>query len=157
MSCDLLPTDVEGPHYEGDVMDVIDDGWDLMIAHPPCTHLAVSGARWWVDKQDEQREAIQFFLTLYNARIDRIAVENPVGIMSTAFRQPDQYIQPWQFGHGETKKTGLWLKNLPPLMATNVVEGREPKVHYASPGPDRWKIRSVTYQGIADAMAEQWG
>jgi hypothetical protein len=157
MSCDLLPTDREGPHYQGDVMDIIDDGWDLMVAHPPCTYLAVSGARWWKGREKEQEEALNFFLQLYNARIDRVAIENPVGRVSTAFRTPDQWIQPWMFGHGETKKTGLWLRGLPPLIATNVVEGRENRVHRESPGPDRWKRRSNTLQVIADAMAEQWG
>lgn len=156
MSCDLLPTEKPGPHYQGDVFDVIDDGWDLMIAHPPCTHLAVSGARWWPERQQEQREAIQFFLDLYNARIERVCIENPVGIISTAFRKPDQWIQPWEHGHGETKKTGLWLRGLPPLKPSNIVDGREPRVHYASPGPDRWKERSRTLAGIGEAMATQW-
>lgn len=157
MSCDLLPTEKPGPHYQGDVFDVISDGWDLMIAFPPCTHLAVSGARWWPEKQQEQREAIQFFLDLYNARIECVCIENPVGIMSSVFRKPDQWIQPWQFGHGETKKTGLWLRGLPLLKPTNIVDGREPRVHYASPGPDRWKERSRTLPGIAEALADQYG
>jgi len=156
-SCDLLPTERPGQHIQDDVLSVLDRGWDLMIAHPPCTHLAVSGARWWKGKEEEQRKAIWFFMQLVAAPIERIAVENPVGIMSSVYRKPDQYIQPWQFGHGETKKTGLWLKNLPPLQPTDVVSGREPRVHHASPGPDRWKERSRTYPGIAAAMAEQWG
>lgn len=159
MSCDLLPTDVPGPHYQGDVFDVIDAGWDLMIAHPPCTHLAVSGARHFAEKRMDGRQqaAISFFLKLAKADIPRIAIENPVCIMSSIWRKPDQVIQPWQFGHGETKATCLWLKNLPLLDATNIVEGREPRIHHMPPSPDRWKERSKTYQGIADAMAAQWG
>lgn len=157
MSCDLLPTEAPGPHYQGDVRDVLGDGWDLMVAHPPCTHLAVSGARWWAEKQAEQEQALDFVRLLLDAPIPRIALENPVGRISTAIRPPDQYVQPWQFGHGETKKTGLWLKNLCPLVPTNVVEGREPRIHHMAPGPDRWKKRSLTYSGIAQAMAEQWG
>jgi site-specific DNA-cytosine methylase len=157
MSCDLLPTESDGPHYQGDVRDVLSDKWDLMIAHPPCTHLAVSGARWFKDKQKEQAEAIAFFMLLVNAPIAKIAVENPVCIMSSRYRKPDQIIQPWQFGHGETKATCLWLKNLPNLMPTQIVEGREARVHKMPPSPTRWKERSRTYQGIADAMAAQWG
>ena len=157
ISCDILPTESPGPHYQGDVMDIIENGWDMMIAHPPCTHLAVSGARWFKEKQEEQKHAIDFFMALINAPIEKIAVENPIGIMSTKYRKPDQIIQPWQFGHGEIKGTGLWLKNLPPLVPTNIVDGREPRVHYASPGPNRWKERFRTYTGIAEAMAEQWG
>jgi len=139
------------------VLDIIDNDWDLMIAHPPCTHLAVSGARWFKDKQAEQTEAIAFFLALALANIPRICVENPISIMSTRFRKPDQVIQPWQFGHGETKATCLWLTNLPKLTPTNIVEGREARIHKMPPSPDRWKLRSKTYQGIADAMAQQWG
>ncbi len=157
MSCDLLPTDIDGPHYQGDVFDVINDGWDLMIAHPPCTHLAVSGARWFKDKQQEQSEALEFVRRLLDAPVERICLENPVSIISSRIRKPDQIIQPWQFGHGETKATCLWFKNLPKLLPTNVVEGREARVHKLPPTSDRWKIRSKTYQGIADAMAEQWG
>lgn len=157
MSCDLLPTDVPGPHYQGDVFDVIGDGWDLMVAHPPCTHLAVSGARWFKDKQEEQQEALRFVHDLLMAPIHRIALENPVSIISTRIRKPDQIVQPWMFGHGETKATCLWLKNLPPLVPTDVVDGRSPVVHRMPPGPDRWKLRSLTYQGIADAMGDQWG
>jgi hypothetical protein len=159
MSCDLLPTDVPGPHYQGSVFDIINDGWGMMIAHPPCTDLAVSGARHFAAKRADgrQQDSIDFFMALANADIPRIAIENPVCIMSTIWRKPDQCIQPWQFGHGETKKTCLWLKNLPSLVPTNIVEGRAPKIHYMSPGPNRWKLRSKTYQGIADAMAQQWG
>ena len=157
MSCDLLSTDSPGPHYQGDVMDIIGDGFDLMICHPPCTHLAVSGARWFKDKQVEQAEALEFVRLLLNAPIEKICLENPVSIISSRIRKPDQYIQPWEHGHGETKKTGLWLKNLPKLVPENIVDGREPVVHHMPPGPDRWKIRSLTYQGIAESMANQWG
>lgn len=157
ISCDLLPSDVPGNHYQGDVRDIINDGWDMMICHPPCTHLAVSGARWFKDKQEEQKEALEFVRFLMDAPIEKIALENPVSIISSRIRKPDQYVQPWQFGHGETKKTGLWLKNLPPLKPTNIVEGRENRVHRLPPSEDRWKLRSKTYQGIAQAMAEQWG
>lgn len=157
MSCDLLPTEVPGPHYEGDVLDVLDQGWDLMVAHPPCTHLAVSGARWFKDKQEEQREALEFVRVLLDAPIPRIALENPVSIISSRIRKPDQIIQPWQFGHGETKATCLWLKGLPTLQPTDVVDGREPRVHKMPPSPDRWRERSRTFTGIAAAMADQWG
>ena len=157
MSCDLLPTERPGQHFRGDVMKVLRGGYDLMVAHPPCTHLASSGARWFKDRMGLQADAIDFFMALAESPIERIAIENPVGIMSTKWRKQDQYIQPWQFGHGETKKTGLWLKNLPPLVPTDIVEGRESRVHRMPPSADRWKERSRTYQGIADAMAEQWG
>ena len=159
MSCDLLPTDSPGPHYHGSVMDVLNDGWDLMIAHPPCTHLAVSGARHFAEKRADgrQQEAIDFFLALARAQIPRIAIENPVCIMSSVWRKPDQTIQPWQYGHGETKATCLWLKNLPHLVPTNIVSGRDARIHKMPPSADRWKLRSQTYQGIADAMADQWG
>ncbi|NOQ48438.1 MAG: DNA cytosine methyltransferase [Methanococcoides sp.] len=156
ISCDLLPTDVAGPHYKGNVTDIINDGWDLMICHPPCTHLAVSGARWFKDKVREQKEALEFVRLLMDAPIDKIALENPVSIISSKIRKPDQYIQPWQFGHGETKKTGIWLKNLPLLTPTDVVEGREARVHRLPPSEERWKLRSKTYPGIADAMSIQW-
>ena len=156
LSCDLLPTERPGPHYQGDVRDILGDGWDLMIAHPPCTDLAVSGARHFWRKQPQQAEALAFVRYLLAAPIPRIALENPVSIISTRIRQPDQTIQPWQFGHGETKATCLWLKNLPLLTPTNEVDGREPRVHLLPPSPDRWKERSRTYQGIADAMAAQW-
>lgn len=159
MSCDLLPTDSPGPHYHGSVMDVLNDGWDLMIAHPPCTHLAVSGARHFAEKRADgrQQEAIDFFLALARAPIPRIAIENPVCIMSSVWRKPDQTIQPWQYGHGETKATCLWLKNLPHLVPTNIVSGRDARIHKMPPSANRWKLRSQTYQGIADAMADQWG
>lgn len=158
MSCDLIPTSNPGPHYLGDVRDVLNEGWDMMIAFPPCTDLCVSGARWFKEKQADGRQhaAIDFFLMLANCNIPRIAIENPVGIMSTKYRKPDQIIQPWQFGHGETKATCLWLKNLPLLTATNIVEGREARIHKMAPSPDRWAKRSITYQGIADSMASQW-
>jgi len=156
-SCDLIPSEILGHHINGDVRMVLDEEWDLMIAHPPCTHLAVSGARWFKDKQKEQVEALDFVRTLLDAPIPRIALENPVSVISTHIRKPDQIIQPWMFGHGETKATCLWLKNLPKLEPTNIVSGREGKVWKMAPGPNRWKDRSRTYQGIADAMAAQWG
>ena len=156
VSCDLLPTEKPGPHIVGDVLDYIGFGGDLLIAFPPCTHLCVSGARWFKDKAKEQAEAIDFFMALANSPIPRIAIENPIGIMSTRYRKPDQIIQPWQFGHGETKATCLWLKGLPKLTPTNIVDGRTARVHRMPPGPDRWRERSRTYQGIADAMAQQW-
>ena len=131
--------------------------WDILIAHPPCTHLAVSGARWFAAKEREQIEALDFVRTLLYCQIPRIALENPISIISSRIRKPDQIIQPWMFGHGETKATCLWLKGLPPLKPTHIVPGRKPRVHYASPGPDRWKERSRTLPGIASAMAAQWG
>jgi hypothetical protein len=156
VSCDLLPTDQPGPHYQGDVFDIINDGWDLMVAHPPCTHLAVSGARWFHKKEREQKEALDFVRRLMSAPINHIAIENPISVISSKIRKPDQIIQPWMFGHGETKATCLWLKNLPPLQPTEIVEGRENKVHKMPPSEHRWKLRSLTYQGIADAMGDQW-
>ena len=156
-SCDLLPTEVPGQHIVGDVLEVLGDGWDLMVAHPPCTHLAVSGARWWKDKAQEQADALEFVRALMAAPIDRIALENPISKISSAIRKPDQIVQPWQFGHGETKATCLWLKGVPKLQPMDVVEGREPKVHHMAPGPNRWRERSRTYAGIAKAMAQQWG
>jgi hypothetical protein len=158
LSCDLLPTEQPGPHYEGDVRDVLDFPWDLMVAFPPCTDLCVSGARHFAAKKIDGRQyaGASFFKMLAKADIPRIAIENPVGIMSTLYRKPDQVIQPWQFGHGETKATCLWLKNLPPLRPTNIVEGREARIHRMPPGPDRWKERSRTFDGIARAMASQW-
>lgn len=156
-SCDLLPTEIKGNHIQGDVLKILNDGWDLMIAHPPCTHLAVSGARWFKHKRKEQQEAIEFVMALAAAPIERIAIENPVSVLSTHWRRPDQIIQPWQFGHGETKATCLWLKNLSLLFPTNVVEGRESRVHKEPPSLERWKNRSRTYPGIATAMADQWG
>lgn len=158
MSCDLLPTDAPGPHYQGDVRDVLDYPWDLMIAHPPCTHLSVSGARHFEAKRKDgrQQSAIAFFMMLAKADIPRIAIENPICIMSSIWRKPDQVIQPWQFGHGETKATALWLKCLPALQPTNIVDGREARIHRMPPSTDRWKLRSATYPGIAQAMADQW-
>jgi len=157
VSCDLLDTEMPGRHHRGDVRGILHDGWDLMVAHPPCTHLAVSGARWFARKRLERAEALDFVQELMDAPIPRIAIENPVSIISSNIRKPDQIIQPWQFGHGETKATCLWLKGLPKLKPTDVVHGREPRVHHAPPSPDRWKARSRTFAGIAEAMAEQWG
>jgi hypothetical protein len=157
MSCDLLDTEKPGLHYKGDVINILNDGWDLMICHPPCTHLAVSGARWFKEKQKEQAEALEFVELLLNAPIPKICLENPISIISSRIRKPDQIIQPWQYGHGETKATCLWLKNLPLLKPTNIVDGREARVHKMPPGPNRWKERSRTFQGIADAFAQQWG
>lgn len=172
MSCDLLPTDKPGPHYQGDVFDIINDGWDLMIAHPPCTYLAVSGMHWTKrGLRDPQltEDALEFVDSLLNAPIKRIALENPVSIISSRIRKPDQIIQPWQFGHNASKKTCLWLKNLEPLKPTEVVEPRvvngkkrwdnqtDSGQNKLSPSDDRWKVRSTTFQGIANAMAEQWG
>ncbi len=181
-SCDILPSECNGKHIQADIgfvlplksdasyrpefrecwLDYLGEAclaakWDLLIAFPPCTHLCVSGARWFKDKQAAQRAAIEFFRMLADAPIERVAVENPIGIMSTHYRKPDQIIQPWQFGHGETKATCLWLKGLPKLTPTNIVDGREARIHKMPPGPDRWKERSRTYSGIALAMADQWG
>ena len=156
-SCDLLPTEIPGQHIQGDVLRYINEKWDLVIAHPPCQHLAVSGARWFKDKIDIQKDSIQFFYSMINAPAELVCVENPIGIMSSRYRKPDQIIQPWQFGHGETKATCLWLKNLPLLKPTNIVEGRTARIHREPPGPDRWKNRSRTFKGIANAMADQWG
>lgn len=160
-SCDLLPAeDRDVHHFDGDIFHHLSAtayNWDLMIAHPPCTHLAVSGARWFKDKRGEQIDALEFVRMLLDSPIERIALENPISIISSCIRKPDQIIQPWMFGHGETKATCLWLKNLPKLRPTKMVEGREGRVHRMPPGPDRWKERSRTLQGIADAMAEQWG
>ena len=156
VSCDLLPSEQPGPHLQEDVLQVLDHGWDLMIAHPPCTHLAVSGARWFKDKKIEQAKALEFVEALLGCKIPKIALENPVSIISSHVRKPDQIIQPWQFGHNETKATCLWLKSLPKLMPSHIVEGREARVHKMPPSPDRWKNRSRTYVGIAQAMATQW-
>ena len=156
-SCDLLPSERPVPHIQRDVLTMLEDGWDLMIAHPPCTHLAVSGARWFSEKEEQIAGALRFVRALFDAPIERIALENPISIISTNIRKPDQIIQPWQFGHGETKATCLWLKNLPKLAPTDIVEGRRGRVHHEPPSPDRWKNRSRTLQGIADAMADQWG
>lgn len=156
-SCDLLHSERPGNHVTGDVRDILTLGWDLLIAHPPCTHLAVSGARWFRDKQAEQAEALAFVRELLDAPIPRIALENPISIISSRIRKPDQIIHPWQHGHGEVKATCLWLVNLPKLEPTNIVEGRHARVHREPPSPDRWKRRSRTLEGIANAMAEQWG
>lgn len=167
MSCDLLPTDVAGPHYQGDVFDVIDDGWDLGIFHPPCTHLAVSGAMHFAKKKASgvQDEALAFVCRLMDCKIPKWGLENPVSIISSRIRKPDQIIQPWQFGHMEQKTTCLWLKNLKPLTPTDIVRDEMMKLpknvrermHYLPPSENRWKLRSKTYQGIANAMASQWG
>ncbi len=161
VSCDLLPTDSQGPHYQGDLFDLIDYPWDLAIFHPPCTHLAVSGSRHFDAKRMDGRQhtAAAFFMQIVrrSQHIPRTAIENPICIMSSLWRKPDQVIQPWQYGHGETKATCLWLKGLPPLVPTNIVEGREARVHRMPPSPDRWKERSKTYAGVAEAMADQWG
>jgi hypothetical protein len=167
ISCDLLPTDVEGPHYQGDIFDIINDGFDLMIAHPPCTDLAVSGAAHFAKKRADgrQQKSIDFFMKLAESNIPKYAIENPVSIMSTVWRKPNQIIQPWMFGHLEQKATCLWTKDLPLLKSSNDVKNemmllpinKRQRLHYLPPSVDRWKIRSKTYQGIADAMAEQWG
>jgi site-specific DNA-cytosine methylase len=160
ISCDLLPDEHgSSDHVQGDIFELLarNSDWDLMIAHPPCTHLAVSGARWFKDKQVEQQEALDFVRRLLDSPIERICLENPISIISSHIRKPDQIIQPWQFGHGETKATCLWLKNLPKLVPTNIVEGREQRIFKMPPSQDRGRLRSITYQGIADAMAEQWG
>ena len=190
VSCDLLPSESDlGEHYQGNVTDILNDGWDMMIAHPPCTYLAVSGARWFYHPEDKhlpyeerrphplhpnrkqlQEEALDFIKLLMKAPIEKIAIENPVGVISTKIRKPEQIIQPYMFGHSESKKTCLWLKNLQPLQPTNIVEEEE-RVVYASgksmprwyadayklPPEERWKVRSATFPGIAKAMAEQWG
>lgn len=155
-SCDLLPTERPGNHITGDVRDVDLSKFDVLIAHPPCTHLASSGARWFKGREREQQAALAFVRRLLDAPVGRIALENPVGRISTTVRKPDQIIQPWMFGHGETKATCLWLKGLPPLRPTSVVAGRAARVHRLPPTPDRWKRRSRTYEGIAMAMADQW-
>lgn len=160
VSCDLLPSDRPGPHRQIDVVKILKEKWDLMIAHPPCTFLTVAAnkhmlnnPRRWIQKVD----ALMFVKHLMDCDIPKIAIENPKGAISSHIRKPDQIIQPWQFGHGETKETHLWLKGLPKLKPTNIVEGRADKCFRQAPGDDRWKIRSLTYQGIANAMAEQWG
>ena len=156
-SCDMLDSESPGNHYTGDVRDILNDGWDLMIAHPPCTHLAVSGARWFKHKTAEQNAALDFIREIMAAPIPLIAVENPISIISSRIRKPDQIIQPWQFGHGETKATCLWLKGLPKLTPTNIVSGREQRIANLPQTEDRWKKRSRTFEGIAEAMADQWG
>ena len=157
-SCDILPTRIPGQHYQGDVRNILGDDWDLVIAFPPCTDLSVSGARWFKQKQADgsQRKSINFFMEFTKIKVP-YAIENPIGIMSTRWRKPDQIIHPWQFGHGETKATCLWLNGLPLLEPTNIVDGREQRIWKMSPGPNRARDRSVTFQGIADAMAAQWG
>jgi len=155
-SCDLLPSERPGKHYQGNVFDIIDQGWDLMICHPPCQHLAVSGARWFKHKKKEQKHALRFVRRLMKAPIKKIALENPISIISSRIRKPDQIIQPWQFGHGETKGTCLWLKNLPLLKPTRIVKGRKPRIWSLPPSPERWKERSRTFRGVAKAMADQW-
>jgi hypothetical protein len=165
MSCDLLPTELpcfgNEQHYQGDIRDLFNNKygwkWDLMIAHPPYTHLAVSGARWFKYKKQEQDDALEFVRMLMYVPVPKICIENPVSIISTQIRRPEQIIQPWMFGHGETKTTCLWLKGLPKLVPTNIVSGREDRIHQMPPSENRWKERSRTYQGIAQAMAEQWG
>lgn len=178
ISCDLLPTERPGPHYQGSVLDLIDEPFDLMIAHPPCTYLTVAANKYmkpeyesrFPDRKQQRREAIAFFLVLYHFRnVKRICIENPIGIMSTHFRKPDQIVQPFHFGHPDRKPTCLWLKDLPKLEHTNVVipnivqnrNGKTASAHHDAalrlPAEDRWKVRSRTYQGIADAMAKQWG
>ena len=171
MSCDLLPTDAAGPHYQGDVFDIINDGWDMMIAHPPCTYLSVSGMHWTARGLRDPKlteDALEFVQRLMDAPIERIAVENPISVISSRIRKPDQIINPWQFGHDASKRTCLWLKNLPLLVPTKIIEPRivNGKKRWANqtdsgqnrlpPSDDRWKIRSETYTGIADAMAQQW-
>jgi hypothetical protein len=179
-SCDLLPNETPGPHYQGNVMDIINDGWDLMIAHPPCTYLTLTGNKWFKPefaerfptRQKDREDAIEFFMALANAPIPKIAIENPIGIMSSRWRKPEQIIQPWQYGHETTKATCLWLKGLPLLKPTNIVSKGEVVVSKSGNRMSRWyyetsklpikggiraKARSVTFQGIADAMAQQWG
>ena len=156
-SCDLMPSERPGQHIEGDVLDILAQGWDLMIAHPPCTYLCNSGARWWRSRQMEQRHALAFIDLLLHAPIPRIALENPEGCISTRIQRPDQVIHPWQFGHGEEKKTHLWLHNLPPLVPTQLVEGREQRIWRMPQSRTRGRERSRTYPGIAEAMALQWG
>ncbi len=172
LSCDILPTDAPGPHYQGDVRDILNDGWDLMIAHPPCTYLSVSGMHWTTRGLRDPKlteDALDFVRLLMDAPIERIAIENPISIISSRIRKPDQIITPYQFGHDASKKTCLWLKNLPPLTPTKMVEPRmvngkkrwgnqtDSGQNKLAPSADRWKIRSETYEGIANAMASQWG
>jgi len=172
MSCDLLPSETAGPHYQGDVRDIIDNGWDLMIAHPPCTYLSVSGMHWTTRGLRDAKlteDALDFVQMLLQASIGRICIENPVSVISSRLRKPDQMINPWQFGHDASKKTCLWLVGLPPLVPTEIIEPRliDGKKRWANqtdggqnrlgPSDDRWKLRSTTYSGIAKAMAEQWG
>lgn len=158
-SCDLLPTERNGPHFQQDIFELLRETWmvwDIAIFHPPCTALTRAGDRWY-NHSPEREKAAMLVAALAQQTIPHIAIENPRGALTRLWRRPDQVIQPWMFGHGETKATCLWLKHLPPLMATNVSTGREARVHRAAPGPNRWKERSRTLQGIADAMADQWG
>lgn len=163
VSCDLLPTESPGPHIQDDVLNHL-IGWDMLIAHPPCTYLTVSGNKWmkeeykyrFPNRLKQREEALEFVNKLLNSGIPKICLENPIGVISSRIRKPDQIIQPWMFGHGETKATCLWLKNLPQLIPTNIVEGRVQRLHYLPPSKNRWKLRSTTYQGIAKAMADQW-
>lgn len=167
ISCDIEDTEAPGPHYKGNVFDILYDGWDMMIAHPPCTHLAASGARWFKDKQQQQVEALKFVNDLLNAPIDKIALENPVGVISSQIRKPDQIVQPYWFGDSYKKTTCLWLKNLPKLEPTDMVHEGEIHIRKSGrrypawldlpPSADRGKIRSKTFPGFAQAMAEQWG
>ena len=180
MSCDLVPTDAPGPHYQGDVMDIINDGWDLLIAFPPCTYLTLTGNKWFkpefadrFPKRHQQRkDAVDFFMKIATMPIPKIAIENPIGVMSRIYRKPDQIIQPWQFGFPTTKATCLWLKGLPTLKPTNIVDKGEVVVSKSGNRMSKWyyetsklplkngaraKARSVTFQGVADAMADQWG
>lgn len=180
MSCDLLPNKTPGPHYQGSVMDILNDGWDLMIAHPPCTYLTLTGNKWFKPeyaarfptRHKDREDAVEFFMALANAPIPKIAIENPIGVMSSRYRKPNQIIQPWEYGHETTKATCLWLKGLPSLMPTNVVSKGEVVISKSGNRMSRWyyetskitlkgglraKARSVTFQGIADAMAAQWG
>lgn len=176
-SCDILDSEDNSPyHIKGDVSSILGDGWDAMVAHPPCTYLTVAGARWFYhpddkhlpvderrphprypDRRQQQEDALDFVRMFMNAPIKHIAIENPISVISTRIRKPDQIVQPWMFGHGETKQTCLWLKNLPHLKPTNIVEGREGKIHMMPPGPERWRERSRTFTGIGDAMGKQWG
>lgn len=159
VSCDLLPSERPGPHIQGDVLKVFHENgpFDAVIAFVPCFRLAVCGARWFKGREDEQEKAVKFFMDVWNLPVNLMCIENPVGIMSTRFRKPDQIIQPWMFGHPETKATCLWLRGFPKLEPTNIVSGREHRIWRMPPGPDRWKERSRTFQGVADAMSIQWG
>ncbi len=158
-SCDILPAeDGSEFHFKRNVLEILnDESWDMAICFPPCTHLCVSGARWFKDKKIEQKEAITFFNYFTTSCVKKVVIENPIGIMSSQYRKPDQIIQPWMFGHGETKATCLWLKGLPLLTPTNIVDGREARIHKMAPGPNRSKERSRTFEGIGTAMATQWG
>lgn len=156
VSCDLIDSEIPGPHLKLDVKEVLDFNWDMMIAFPPCTYLAVSGARWFKERPWQQVIALEFVNKLLNAKIPKIALENPIGVISTKIRKPDQIIHPWMFGHNEKKSTCLWLKNLPKLTPTKIIDERLSFVHYASQSKNRWKERSRTFKGIAEAMANQW-